>query len=157
MSEGGKAAELDGASLERRQEETLGFFGVAMRAMWECQSPQVRGQFRLMMWRNYIIKRRKFWEIMKGWILPVLVFMVLWLLYLEFPTVLGSVRTVEEKIRKFNDDKVYEGIKDADDLFGGGDDDYLFMKVQREIIDVSLNSYLEQVGTPRLRSFWFYC
>jgi hypothetical protein len=54
-----------------------------------------------MMWRNYLIKRRKAGELVKSWIVPVLVFLVLWLLYLEFPYVIGSVKTVQEKVSPF--------------------------------------------------------
>jgi hypothetical protein len=111
----------------------------------DAASPQVWRQFRLMMWRNFLIKRRKFGELIKGWILPVLVFLVIYLLYLEFPEVIGTVKIVQEKVRNFEDDGLYAGIGDADDLFGGGDDDFLFNKIQREVIDISLNSYLEQV------------
>lgn len=100
-------------------------------------------QLRLMLWRNFIIKRRKIDEIIKGWILPILVFMALWLLYLEFPNVIGTVKTVEEKVRTFEDDELYDA---NDDLFG--DDDYMYTKIQRKILDLSLNSYLEQVGVP---------
>jgi len=111
----------------------------------DAASPQVWRQFRLMMWRNFLIKRRKFGELIKGWILPVLVFLVIYLLYLEFPEVIGTVKIVQEKVRNFEDDGLYANIGDADDLFGGGDDDFLFNKIQREVIDISLNSYLEQV------------
>lgn len=96
------------------------------------------------MWRNFIIKRRKADEIIKGWILPLLVFMALWLLYLEFPYVIGTVKTVEEKVRTFEDDELYNNVND--DLFG--DDDYMYTKIQRKVLDLSLNSYLEQVGVP---------
>ena len=110
---------------------------------------QLRSQFCLMMWRNSIIKRRKVGEVVKGWLLPVLVFLVLYLLYLDFPRMLATAKTVEETVRRFEDDAKYSGDQDAvdDDLFGRGkEDDSLYMKVEKEVLDVSLNSYLEQVG-----------
>jgi hypothetical protein len=73
---------------------------------------------------------------------------VLWLVYHEFPDVLGTVREANEKFRNFDDDARYATTPDADDLFGGGDDDVLFSKVQRDVVDVALNSYLEQMGVP---------
>lgn len=74
---------------------------------------------------------------------------VLWLVYQEFPDVIGTVREANEKFRNFDDDARYAGVtQDADDLFGGGDDDFLFAKVQRDVVDVALTSSLEQVGVP---------
>jgi len=74
---------------------------------------------------------------------------MLWLVYQEFPDILGTVREANEKFRNFDDDELYAGVgEDADDLFAGGDDDVLFAKVQRDVVDVALNSYLEQIGVP---------
>mmetsp|Transcript_20579 Transcript_20579/g.42192 ORF Transcript_20579/g.42192 Transcript_20579/m.42192 type:complete len:499 (-) Transcript_20579:478-1974(-) len=148
LIQGGGTAKMqtgDGYEFEPRQR---GFFCAICECCADMTSAQVRNQFRLMMWRNALIKRRRLGELIKGWILPVLVFLVIYLLYLEFPEVIGAVKIVEEKVRKYEDDARYEGISDADDLFGGGDDDFLFNKIQREVIDISLNSYLEQVGVP---------
>ena len=39
-------------------------------------SQRLSTQIRLMMWRNFIIKKRKSSEVVKGWILPILVFAV---------------------------------------------------------------------------------
>jgi hypothetical protein len=104
----------------------------------------MNSQLKLMLWRNFILKSRKLDEMVKGWILPVLVFLVLWLLYQEFPSVIGTMKTVQETVRNFEDDGIYDAVND--DLFG--DDDYLFTKIQRKVLDLSLNSYLEQVGVP---------
>jgi hypothetical protein len=104
----------------------------------------MNSQLKLMLWRNFVLKSRKLDEMVKGWILPVLVFLVLWLLYQEFPSVIGTMKTVQETVRNFEDDGIYDAVND--DLFG--DDDYLFTKIQRKVLDLSLNSYLEQVGVP---------
>jgi len=104
----------------------------------------MNSQLKLMLWRNFVLKSRKLDEMVKGWILPVMVFLVLWLLYQEFPSVIGTMKTVQETVRNFEDDGIYDAVND--DLFG--DDDYLFTKIQRKVLDLSLNSYLEQVGVP---------
>jgi hypothetical protein len=89
----------------------------------------MNSQLKLMLWRNFILKSRKLDEMVKGWILPVLVFLVLWLLYQEFPSVIGTMKTVQETVRNFEDDGIYDAVND--DLFG--DDDYLFTKIQRKV------------------------
>ena len=102
-------------------------------------------QFLLMMWRNNIIKKRKLGDLVKGLALPLLVFAVLSLLYWAFPDLLGQMKTVSKKYKVFTDDSLYIGYE-------GKDDDHLFGDIETEVLDVSLNSYLEQVSAEFIKN-----
>ena len=98
----------------------------------------------LMCRRNLLLKQRRLSEQAKALVLPILCFMLMYLLYHSFPDLVGAVKKVQETIHIFDDE---DGAADDDD-FKNDDISGHYITVWAYVVDWYDNSYLEQVGVP---------
>ena len=68
----------------------------------------------LLVRRNLLLKRRRLLQQSKAFLLPILVFLLIYLLYHNFPDLVGALDKVEEWHRIFDDDSAQANTDDLE-------------------------------------------